>query len=160
MVTSLTFKIIVIGRLKHRYLQEGVQDFLKRIRPFAHLEIVELRGLPHSEKWPAEELKAREGALLLKEWKSDAYRIALDPRGKLLSTEEWAEFFRRLPEEGKRAVAFCIGGELGLSQEVLEAADAVWSLSPLTFTHDMTRLILLEQLYRVMTILAGQRYHK
>ncbi len=160
MIMSVRIKIISIGRPKQAYLREGIRDYLSRLKHYVPVEVVEIRDLGLSNKLSEEERKKKEGGSLLSRVAPSDTVIALDPGGKLMDTAAWAGYFRDLADTGRKSLIFLIGGELGLSDEVLRRADAVWSLSPLTFTHDMTRLILLEQIYRVMTILAGQKYHK
>ena len=160
MKLTTKIKIIAVGRIKQAFLREGVKEYLQRLAYSAHVEIEEVKPPVHSDKWPPAEVCRREGAALLAGITRGEYVIALDPAGKLQTTEEWAAFFRNASVTGRQKITFVIGGEWGLGENVLKRADAVWSLSPLTFTHDMTRLIVLEQLYRVVTILQGLPYHK
>ena len=131
-------RIVAVGKLREAYVREGVETYLKRLRPFCHVETVEVKD----EKLLAE--KAR-----------DAYAIALHPVGKQLSSEELAGLLKE-----KESVAFLIGGAEGLSRETLSKAHVQLSLSRMTFPHELSRLLLAEQLYRAFTILRGHPYHK
>jgi len=160
MKLTVRIKIAAVGRLKQDFLKEGVEEYLQRLSHYVRVEMKEVKSPARSGKQPAVEIRRREGEALLAAIGEEEYVIALDPAGTLKTSEEWAEFFRKTPALGKRTVTFVIGGELGLGRNVLNRSDETWSLSPLTFPHDMSRLILLEQLYRAMTILSGQQYHK
>jgi 23S rRNA (pseudouridine1915-N3)-methyltransferase len=139
-------KVIVVGRTKEKYLQEGIAEYAKRIGIFTPLKIVELKDSNLEE----------EGGKILKAT-GDDYVIALDVGGRELSSEEFAAFLKKNLDKN---IAFVIGGAEGLSGEVLERADYRLSLSKMTYTHEMARLIFLEQLYRAYTIIGGRKYHK
>jgi 23S rRNA (pseudouridine1915-N3)-methyltransferase len=139
-------KIIVIGRTKEKYLQEGISEYVKRLGGFTPLKIVEVK----------DSNKAEEGVKILKAAGSD-YVVVLDVGGRELSSEEFALFLKKNLDEN---LAFVIGGAEGLSGPVTERADYRLSLSKMTYTHEMTRLIFLEQLYRAFAINAGRKYHK
>lgn len=153
-------RIVSIGKTKSPYLREGIRDYLDRLRHYAKIEWLEVKEPVKSGKRTGEEIRRKEGDILLKALRRDERVILLDVRGRMLTTEAWVQWFRDAPHRGIHRVVFLIGGELGVSEAVRQRADEIWSLSRLTFTHDMTRLILLEQLYRVFTVLAGQKYHK
>lgn len=154
--------IVCAGRLKEKYLTAGVQEFLKRLQPMAQAEIREI----HEEKMPdnpseAEraQVLAREGERLLKLVPEQAYLYVLDVYGKMLSSEELAASINDLGLQGKSQLAFLIGGAFGLSAEVRKAADFRLSFSKMTFTHQMVRLLLVEQIYRAFKINRGEKYH-
>lgn len=114
----------------------------------------------HSHKDADEVVKMHDAALLLEHAAPAGLRVALDPTGNTLNSEEFAALLTAWENRGVSTVCFFIGGHLGLHQTVLERADMTLSLSRLTFTHEMSRLILIEQLYRACTIKAGHKYHK
>ena len=114
----------------------------------------------HSRKEPDEVVKANDAALLLELTAAASLVVALDPAGRTPDSEELASLLTGWEDRGAHTVCFLIGGHLGLHRSVLARADLVLSLSRLTFTHELTRLVLLEQLYRACTIRAGHRYHK
>lgn len=132
-------KVLTIGRCKEKWLSEALFEYEKRLRGKLSIEWV----------------LAKDNAQLT-EWAIQESYIALDPKGELLTSEAWSEKMMKL---GLRLV-FVIGGAEGLTPELLKKAQFKWSLSPLTFTHQITRLILTEQLYRATEIERGSQYHK
>ncbi|HBT47912.1 MAG TPA: 23S rRNA (pseudouridine(1915)-N(3))-methyltransferase RlmH [Peptococcaceae bacterium] len=155
--------IVAVGRVRERYLQDGIKEYLKRLRPYARVDIIEgpeerVPGNPT----PGEEgrILALEGRSLLRLVPDGAYIIALDREGKMLSSQELAEHLAGLALQGRSQVAFVIGGTLGLSREVLDRAHFKLSFSRMTFPHQLMRLILLEQLYRAFKIGRGEPYHR
>ncbi|MCD6215368.1 MAG: 23S rRNA (pseudouridine(1915)-N(3))-methyltransferase RlmH [Thermodesulfobacteriota bacterium] len=154
----MKFKFIWIGRTKSAYLSQGINDYVNRLKHYAQIEIKEIK--PKNKSSEISTLKERETQLLEKNLITGEYHIALDEKGKLFSTEALAKFLAELPKRGHKTITFFIGGPFGLEPKFLRKTDLVLSLSPLTFTHEMARIILLEQLYRVLTIWQGEKYHK
>ena len=155
--------IVCAGKIKEKYLSAGIAEFLKRLKPYAQVEIREI----HEEKMPEDpspaekELTlAREGEKLLKLVPDGSYLYVLDVYGKLKSSEQLAKEIADLGLRGRSSITFLIGGAFGLSEEVRARADERISFSPMTFTHQMVRLLLVEQIYRAYQIDAGTRYHK
>lgn len=155
--------LICVGKLKEKYLAEGVKEYEKRLSRYCTLEIIELVD----EKTPdnagealEEQIKRKEGERILKALKEDSYCIALAIEGKQLSSEELAEKIEGLGITGNSNISLIIGGSLGLSDEVLSRADYKLSFSRMTFPHQLMRVILLEQLYRAFRIIHRQPYHK
>ena len=155
--------IIAVGKIKEKYLQLGILEYEKRLRPYAKLHIVELAD----EKRTASARASIEAAAIEKEGEricaaipGGSFVIALDVGGVSWSSKELADAFREWELSGKSQVAFVIGGDLGLSPAVLSHSDLRLSLSKMTFTHPMARLLLLEQVYRAFRILRGEPYHK
>ena len=155
--------IIAVGKIKEKYLQLGILEYEKRLRPYVKLHIVELP----EEKRPVSASTSIESSAIEKEGQricaaipNGSFVIALDVRGVSWSSEELADAFREWELAGKNQVAFVIGGDLGLSPVVLSRSDLRLSLSKMTFTHLMARLLLLEQVYRAFRILRGEPYHK
>lgn len=141
-------RILWIGKTKERYALEGAKKYLGLLKPFAEIEIVEIKerkGIDHGEA------RRREGEGVLK--RSSSF-VLLDERGRALGSLQFASFLRE-----RRAIDFVLGGPFGVSDEVRRAASDILSLSKMTLTHDMSRLLLLEQLYRAVMINAGRRYH-
>ncbi|OPX64189.1 MULTISPECIES: 23S rRNA (pseudouridine(1915)-N(3))-methyltransferase RlmH [unclassified Methanoregula] len=156
-------RIIAVGRIKERFLQEGIAEYEKRLRPYAKLQITELSEEKRSPAAsPATESAAldREGQRILAEIPEGSLVIALDIKGQNWTSEDLANGFRVWQLAGRSPVAFVIGGDLGLSPMVIDRSDLRLSLSKMTFTHPMARLILLEQVYRAFRILRGEPYHK
>jgi 23S rRNA (pseudouridine1915-N3)-methyltransferase len=156
-------RIIAVGKIKERFLTEGIAEYEKRLTPYLKLSIVEVadekRGV-HSSAGHAQLIKDREGDRILAAIPDGAYVVALDVRGKELSSEALAARLHDWQLAGTNVIAMIIGGDLGLSDAVLSRADLRLSISPMTFTHQMVRLILLEQVYRACRINSGEPYHK
>jgi 23S rRNA (pseudouridine1915-N3)-methyltransferase len=158
----MQIQILCIGKIKDAYISSGIAEFEKRLRPYGKIFITELAEVKIPENASVSEelrVKEREGELILANAKEGFMKIALDPNGTSLSSEEFADVFRDAKLSGKN-LCFIIGGPLGLSPELLKSAEKKLSLSRMTFTHPMTRLILLEQVYRAFRIQNGEPYHK
>lgn len=154
-------KIIVVDRTRAPFLVEGEALFLDRLTNYARVEWVEVKPSKIKKGRPEREIMELEKEAIIKKVMPKDYLVALDRCGQTYDSEGLARWLERLPmETGGGAVCFAIGGPLGLSEEILERAHKVWSLSRLTLTHEMSRLLLLEQLYRAFTIIRGEKYHK
>ncbi|WP_409303508.1 23S rRNA (pseudouridine(1915)-N(3))-methyltransferase RlmH [Peribacillus sp. SCS-155] len=159
----MNITIITVGKLKEKYLKQGIDEYLKRLGAYAKVEIIELSD----EKAPEtlsdiemEQIKQKEGERILARISGDTHVVALAIEGKMKSSEELAETIDKLATYGKSKVAFIIGGSLGLSKEVMNRADDTLSFSKMTFPHQLMRLILVEQIYRAFRINRGEPYHK
>lgn len=154
--------IVAIGKIKEKYLTAGIQEFIKRLTPYCKLDILELaeERMPDNPS-PAEKTQAltREGERLLKAVRAGTYLIVLDVAGQALSSEQLAAKFDSLGLSGQSDITFIIGGAFGLSTEVVAAAKERLSFSKMTFTHQMIRLLLVEQVYRAFKISRGENYH-
>ncbi|MBE6135919.1 MAG: 23S rRNA (pseudouridine(1915)-N(3))-methyltransferase RlmH [Erysipelotrichaceae bacterium] len=159
----MRIRIIAVGKIKDKYLELGINDYLKKISRFADVEIVEIKDQPiHNEK-SKEEIeiaKKKEGESILKLLKDGDYLINLDLNKKEMKSEEFAEFLDAKSQYSGSYITFAIGGSYGLSDEVKKRANDAISLSKMTFLHGMTRLIILEQIYRAYKILNNEVYHK
>lgn len=154
--------IVCAGKIKEKYLCAGIAEFRKRLCPFAQVEIKEI----HEEKMPdepsaaeKEQVLQKEGEKLLKLVPAGSFLFVLDVFGTEMSSEKLAEKIDRLGVQGRSHITFLIGGAFGLSKEVRAAADETLSFSQLTFTHQMVRLLLVEQIYRCFKINRGEKYH-
>lgn len=156
----MRLEFLFLGKTRESYLDEGISDFLNRLNRFVATEIRIIKEKRWSKGTAAATIRAEEGKLLLRNASEHALLVALDRKGRQLSSEMLAEQLSRWEEQNRRCVTFIIGGHLGLDPLVLEKSNEVISLSQMTFTHEMSRLILLEQLYRAYSIKAGSRYHK
>ena len=151
----MRYSIIAIGQLKRGFYRDGVDHFLKRLTPYAKVEMLELREAKHSD------------ALAVKEQESDAllkaaagHLVALDERGKSLRSTELADRVTQLENQAVSHVSVLIGGAEGHSDLLKRSVNETWSLSNLTLPHELARLMLIEQLYRAETIRAGHPYHR
>jgi 23S rRNA (pseudouridine1915-N3)-methyltransferase len=156
-------RIIAVGKIKERFLAEGIAEYEKRLTPYLKLAIIEIadekRGV-HASAGQEQLTKGREGDRILAAIPEGAYVVALDVRGKEMSSEALAARLHDWQLAGTNLIAVIIGGDLGLSGAVLSRADLRLSISPMTFTHQMVRMIILEQIYRACRINSGEPYHK
>ncbi|MFZ7942381.1 MULTISPECIES: 23S rRNA (pseudouridine(1915)-N(3))-methyltransferase RlmH [Bacillaceae] len=159
----MNISIISVGKLKEKYLKQGIEEYLKRLSAYAKVDVIEVAD----EKAPEElselemlQVKQKEGERILAKISQDTYVIALAIQGKLGSSEELADSLDKLATYGKSKIAFVIGGSLGLSDEVIRRSNEQLSFSRMTFPHQLMRLILVEQIYRAFRINRGEPYHK
>ena len=154
--------IICAGKLKEKYLREGIAEYEKRLRPYADVRTIEIAEERMKEKPSAAEKAEtirREGERLLAQVSQDAYLIVLDVGGAELSSEELSAKIDRLVVDGQSHIAFLIGGPFGLSDEIRHRADLRLSFSHFTLPHQLIRLFLMEQIYRAFKISRGEPYH-
>lgn len=159
----MNIQILTIGKLKEKYLIQGIAEYTKRLGPYAKVTIVEVPDEKAPEVLSDAEMvqvKDKEGERILAKIAVDFHVIALAIDGKQKSSEEFAEGLDRLATYGKSKVAFVIGGSLGLSDAVLKRSDEKLSFGRLTLPHQLMRLVLVEQVYRAFRINRGEPYHK
>ena len=149
--------IIQLGKDKDSWLKEAIQEYLKRIKPFCKLNIVQLNDTSIKTAGTPENVAVREGKNVLAKVNPSDYLILLDEKGEQKSSLEFSTFLTNI--SSVRSIVFVIGGVFGSSKELKERADFCLSMSRLTFTHRITRLILVEQIYRAMMILNNRQYH-
>jgi|SRR5690625_557127 len=155
--------IITVGKLKEKYLKQGVEEYLKRLSTYAKVNIVEVADEKAPETMSEAEMlevKRKEGERILRNISQETFVITLEINGEMLSSEQLAAKMDELATYGKSKVAFVIGGSLGLSESVEKRSNLALSFSKMTFPHQVMRLILLEQVYRVFRINRGEPYHK
>ncbi len=150
--------IISIGKLKESYWKDAEAEYLKRLTPYAKMEIIEHKEIAFGDKDNPRTIKIKEAEMILASIPDHSYVIALDPAGKTLRSEDLAEKISELEHETSH-ITVIIGGPLGIHESVFTKSNLKLSLSPLTFTHQMTRVILEEQLYRAYMIKNGKPYH-
>lgn len=159
----MNINLICIGKLKERYWREAVEEYSRRLSRFCRLNILELKEAPlPKNSSPADEAEVmrKEGESILSHIGQRDYVIALEVEGEMMDSVRLSKKLRGILDSGPQAVDLIIGGSLGLSPEVKKRADFGLSFSPMTFPHQMMRVILLEQLYRSFKIDAGEAYHK
>lgn len=148
-----------IGKQNDSYIKEGVEEFTKRITKYFPVEW-NIIPVPKNAGMLSEmDLKKREGEMILQWLKPEDYLIALDEHGKQFTSEGLAQFLQQRASDSTKNLVFLIGGAYGLDAPVLQRAKTKWSLSQLTFPHQLVRLILAEQIYRACTILRNEKYH-
>ncbi len=148
-----------VGKEHEAYVKAGVEDFTKRISRYYPVEWKVIPPPKNAGTLSQAELKKKEAAILLEGLTKDDYLVALDERGKQLSSEGLAQFIQGRANESVRNLIFLIGGAYGLDETVLQRANHKWSLSQLTLPHQLVRLLLTEQVYRACTILRNEKYH-
>src|SRR4030042_2280689 len=154
----LQIVILMVGKTREPFVQEGLVFYQKRLQPFIHLTLKSVREEKEGKNLSPELIKVREGERLRGQIPARSWVVALDPQGKEFTSEESAAWLTKR-EEDARPLTFLMGGHLGLDEATLEAAHERLALSRLTLTHELSRLILLEQLYRAMPIKSGHPYH-
>lgn len=155
----MKIRILCVGKIKDKFFRDAVDEYKKRLKAFCDLEIIEIKDEKVTPSVNAEMVVQRENERLLSKM-TGGYFIALDPNGKMLSSEKFADKIGSLINTGKVPITFIIGGSHGLSDKLLKRCDAILSFSPMTFPHQLFRVMLTEQIYRAFTILNHQTYHK
>ncbi len=156
----MNIKIIATGKLKEKYLKDGIDEFMKRLTPYASVEIVELPAVEIKDEHLVQRALKEEGDKVLSFIKPQAYVITLEIGGKILSSEEFAQKIEMLTNDGISELVFVIGSSCGISSVVSERADFKLSFSKMTFLHQFARLMLIEQIYRAFKIIKHETYHK
>jgi 23S rRNA (pseudouridine1915-N3)-methyltransferase len=155
--------IVSVGKLKEKYLKQGIEEYIKRLSSYAKVEIIEVPDEKAPENLSEADMvivKEKEGERILSKISDDTYVITLAIDGKMHSSESLAKRMDQLATYGNSKVAFVIGGSLGLSDTVMKRADETLSFSKMTFPHQLMRLILVEQVYRAFRINRNEPYHK
>ena len=155
--------VIAVGKIREKFYTDAIAEYSKRLSRYCRLEVIQVAD----EKTPdgaseaqERQIKEKEGSRILAQIKDGAYVIALAVQGTMLSSEQLASKLNKLGVDGQSQIVLIIGGSLGLSDEVLKRADYHLSFSPMTFPHQLMRVILLEQIYRSYRIISGEPYHK
>lgn len=159
----MNITIITVGKLKEKYLKMGMDEFDKRLKAYAKMNLIEVADekAPESlSEADMELVKKKEAERILAKIPQDAYVIALAIEGKMKTSEQLSADIESLMTYGRSKVVFVIGGSLGLHESIYKRADELLSFSKMTFPHQMMKLILLEQVYRAFRIMKGEPYHK
>ena len=159
----MKIRIYAIGKIKDAYLKMGIEEYLKKIKPYTDIEIIEVKDESISENPHDSEIKKAidiEGSRIIKLLKNNEYLIGLDLNKKEYTSPDFAKYINDKLELNGANISFVIGGSYGLSEELKNRCNDSISLSKMTFLHQMTRLILLEQIYRAFKINRNETYHK
>lgn len=151
--------LIVVGKTDAKYVQEGIAEYVSRLKHYIPFEIKVLPDVKNVKSLSAEQQKLAEGKLILSQVESSDLLILLDEGGRMFSSREFAAHFVKIAASGVKRLVFVIGGPYGFSPDVYAKANSKISLSPMTFSHQMVRMIFVEQLYRAQTIIKGEPYH-
>ncbi len=155
----MKIKLIVVSKTDVPYIQAGIDEYAGRLRHYCDFELAVIPALKNAGTLRPEELKEREGQLILKQLEKVDMAVLLDEHGKEYTSTGFAEYLQKQMNSGVRTLAFVIGGAYGFSPAVYAAAQHKISLSQMTFNHQMVRLFFVEQLYRAHTILRHEKYH-
>lgn len=156
----MKIKIIALGKIKEKFLKEGIDEFLKRLTPYASVEIVELSPIEIKDENLTDKVLEQEGEKILAQIKPNSYVITLEIEGTNCSSEKFAQQLDEIANQGYNEIIFIIGSSCGLAKTVSDRANFKLSLSKMTFLHQFARLLLIEQIYRAFKILKGETYHK
>jgi len=159
----MKIRIIAVGKIKEKYFSDAINEYIKRISAFSSIEIIEVtdEATPNSASEKEQnQIKDKEASKILAKLKSNDYVIALTLHEQELDSMEFSKFLQESLIRGGSCVTFVIGGSLGLSHLILDRANSKLTFSKLTFTHQMSRIIILEQIYRAYKILSHEPYHK
>ncbi len=157
----MTIRLVCVGKIREPYIADGVTEFRKRIRRYGALNYVEVKAEKRRKNSLDAEVRQRECERIQKAIAPQEYVVALDEHGLQYTSREFADFIARCQCDGAiKSLTFVTGGATGFTRTLLQQANTVLSLSKMTFPHQLCRLLLLEQVYRAYTILAGEPYHK
>ena len=155
----MKIKLIVIGKTKSKFIIDGENEYQKRLKYYCKFSELLIPDIKNAGKLSKKELKEKEGNLILESIKNSDYVILLDEKGLALTSVDFAEFLNKKTVSSTNELVFVVGGAFGVSESVYQRANTKLSLSKMTFSHQMVRLIFKEQLYRAFTILKGEKYH-
>ena len=156
----MKIKIIALGKIKEKFLKDGINEFVKRLTPYTSLDIIELNPVEIKDENLTQKALDEEGVNILSHIKDDSFVITMEISGKQLSSEELAQKINKITMSGATELVFVIGSSCGLSASVSKRANLKLSMSKMTFLHQFARLILVEQIYRAFKIIKGEKYHK
>lgn len=156
----MKIKIVALGKIKEKFLKEGIDEFLKRLTPYANVEILELNPIEIKDENLTPKILEQEGEKILSNIKPNSYVITMEIEGQVLSSEKFSQKLEEIGNQGYNEIVFVIGSSCGLAKTISERADFKLSLSKMTFLHQFARLILIEQIYRAFKIQKGETYHK
>ncbi len=155
----MKIKIVCIGKTGKSFLIDGENEYLNRLKHYVAIERIEIPDIKNAKKLSVDQIKTLEGKEILSKISSGEQLILLDEKGKDFTSEKFADFIQQKFNQGGKGIVFVIGGAYGFSKEVYDRSDSLLSLSKMTFSHQMIRMIFFEQVYRAMTILKGEPYH-
>ncbi|MDR3215538.1 MAG: 23S rRNA (pseudouridine(1915)-N(3))-methyltransferase RlmH [Bacilli bacterium] len=159
----MKIKILCVGKIKEHYLKEGIDEFLKRLKVYSKIDIIEVKETKIKDNprlIEIDEVINEEGHKLIALIEKDDFIVTLDVNGQEINNVEYTEILQKAWLNGYSSFVFVIGGSYGISKEVIKRGNFNWSFSKLTYTHQMIRLLLLEQIYRGFRIINNEPYHK
>lgn len=151
--------LLCIGKTQEKYLLEGILDYEKRLGHYVRFTRLELPDVKNTSSLSCQQIKEKEGLLLLKNIKPGDHLVLFDEKGSTYTSKQMSFQIEQHMQKGTRTLVFAIGGAFGFSSQVRLRANETWSLSSLTFPHQLVRLLCMEQIYRCFTIIKGEAYH-
>ncbi len=155
----MDIKLILLGKTEESYLQEGILKYSKRLKHYISFSELVIPALKNTKTLSFQEIKQKEGELLLAKIKPTDTLVLLDENGTMFSSMEFSDFLQKQMNQSVRSLVFVVGGAYGFSQDAYQRANHKLSLSKMTFSHQMIRLLFIEQIYRAFTILNNEPYH-
>jgi len=155
----MKIKLVVVGKTDDKYIAEGIKKYFNRLKHYITFEYSELPDIKNSKNLSQEQQKKLEGEMLLKQLQAGDFVVLLDEKGKTFTSREFASYIEKKMISGTKRVVFIVGGPYGFSDEIYAKANDKISLSKMTFSHQLVRLIFFEQIYRAMTIIRNEPYH-
>lgn len=155
----MKMKLLLVGKTVEKYLREGISEYEERLRHYVTFSVEEIPELRQASSLSREQVKAREGEMIAARIKPSDFVILLDERGSRYTSLGWARHLEQQISHNPRDIVFIVGGCYGFSQAIYDRADSKLSLSDMTFSHQLVRLIFMEQIYRAFTIIHGEPYH-
>ena len=159
-ILKLKIKIIALGKIKEKYIKIGVDEFLKRLTPYAAINVVEISPIEIKDDALVDKILEQEGEKVLANIKPTDFVITMEIKGEEYSSEEFDKKIEELTNSGTQEIVFVIGSSNGIGKNVSQRANLKMSMSKMTFLHEFARLILTEQIYRAFKIIKGETYHK
>ncbi len=156
----MNIKIIPVGKIKEQYLKDAINEYIKRLSPFCSIIVAEINPEQILDEALNDKYKKSEARKILHSLKENSFIITLEITGKSLSSEDFAQKIKSISNQGYSEITFIIGGANGLDRQISDIADLKLSFSKMTFTHQMIRLLLLEQIYRAFKIINNEKYHR
>ena len=155
----MKIQLLLTGKTKFPFIREGLEEYRRRLVHYADFQIRELPELKNAGSWPEKKVKGEEARSIMKTIGPGDYVVLLDERGKALTSKAFAGWLEKKQHGSYRTMLFVIGGAFGFGEEVYRRANLVLSLSEMTFSHQLVRLVFMEQIYRAFTIIRGEPYH-
>ena len=155
----MKLKLVLVGKTDEQYLQKGMDIYQNRLKYYASFEKIEIPELKQTQSLSRDQIKVREGELILKQLRDGDRLVLLDEKGSSYTSVNWARHLEQTLAHSSKDIVFVVGGAYGFSEQVYARADEKLSLSQMTYSHQLVRLVFMEQLYRAFTIIKGEPYH-
>ncbi len=155
----MKIKLLYVGKTDEKSLLNLIQKYEKRIKNFISFDLIQINDLKNTKNLPVEQQKEKEGELILQKLSPSDFVVLLDEKGQEYTSKKFAAFLQKKMNSGIKNLVFVIGGPYGFSSKVYQRANSQLALSQMTFSHQLIRLIFVEQLYRALSILHNHPYH-